>query len=71
MILKSDSEARNTQTPAILKLTRTQSIRDSLSFKKRNKKIFKLIEKPNGEVFWNDVLIKPACENRIENRKIV
>ena len=33
---------------------------------KRSKNFFKLGGKSNVEVFWNDVLIKPLCEKRVE-----
>ena len=32
---------------------------------KRTKKNFKIAEKDNGDVFWNDVFIQPLGENRI------
>ena len=32
----------------------------------QSKNFFKLEEKPNGNVFWNDVFIKPVGENRID-----
>ena len=30
-----------------------------------SKSFFKLKEKPNVEVFWNGLLFKPLCENRM------
>ena len=50
--------------PAIENITCTQSLRDTLAFmKKKDRKVLKLVEKPNGEVFWNNVLPKPLGEN--------
>ena len=32
---------------------------------KQSRNFFKLEERPDGKVFWNDVRIKPVSENRI------
>ena len=66
IVNKSDVEYGNTQTPAIENITGTQSLRDTLAFMMQSKNFFKLEEKPNGNVFWNDVFIKPVGENRID-----
>ena len=44
----------------------TQSLRDTSAFMKKSKKFFKLLQKPNGEVFWKNELNKPLGENRIK-----
>ena len=62
---KSDVEDRNSQTPAIENVTVTQSLRDTLSFMKKSKKLFKLEAKDNGSVYWNGVIIKPLGESRV------
>ena len=59
IVTKSDVEDGNTQTLAIESITVTQSLRETLTLMKRNQKFLKLVEKENGKVFWNDVLIKP------------
>ena len=38
-------------------------MRDTLTFLKRSKKIFKLEEKAKGHVFWSGVFIQPLGEN--------
>ena len=65
LVKKSDVEDGNTQTPAIEIITATQSLNDTLSFLKRNRNIFKLEEKDNGNVLWNQVVLKAKRENRI------
>ena len=65
LVKKSDFEDGNTQTPAIENITGTQSIRDILALMKRSNFFFKLEEKENGKVFWNDVFNKPLGQNRI------
>ena len=61
----SDVEDGNTQRPAKESITATQSLRDTLTPMKRSKNFYKLEEKDNGKVFWNDVFIKLSGENRI------
>ena len=45
-------------------ITGNQSSGDTLTLMKRSKKIFKLEEKSNEDLFWNDVFIQPLGENR-------
>ena len=45
IVEKSDVEDENTQTPAIETITGTKSLRDTLSFMKRNKNFSKLVIK--------------------------
>ena len=52
-------------TPAIEKITGTQSLRDTLTHMKGSKNFFKLVEKADGQVFWNKIPIKALGENRI------
>ena len=54
----------NTQTPAILNTTISNSLRDTLSFMKKSKNFFKL-KKDGNEVFWNKTPIKAFGDNRI------
>ena len=63
-----DVEDGNTQTPAMENITGIQSLLDTLPFmkKSRTSNFFKLEEKPNGRVYWIDVLIKPVRENTID-----
>ena len=63
---ESNSEDRNTEARAIQNKIGTQSLRDTLSFMKRSRRFFKLVEEPNGNEFWKGVLIKPLGENRVE-----
>ena len=65
IVKKSDVKYRNTQTPAIEKITGTQSIRDTLALMKGSKLFFKLERKDNGHVFWEKILIKTLGEKRI------
>ena len=58
-------EDGNTQTPPIENITATQSLRDALSFIKKSKNFFKLVEDDDGKVFWNKISIKAKGENRI------
>ena len=46
--------------------TGNQSIRDTLTLLKRSKNFFKLVKKVNGDVFWNNIPIKPLRGNRNE-----
>ena len=41
-----------------------QSLCDTLTLMKRSKKIFKLEEKSNEDLFWNGVFFQPLGENR-------
>ena len=43
----------------------TQSLRDTLTLKKRSKKFFILEGKSDGDVFWNDLFLKLLGEIRI------
>ena len=60
-----DVEDENTQTPARENKTGTQSLLDTLTLMKRSKNFCKLVEKSNGDVFWNGVFIQPLGENGI------
>ena len=51
----------NTQTPAIENTSTSQSLRDTLSFMKRSKNFFKLVQ-DGKEVFWNKTPIIPQGE---------
>ena len=62
-VKKSDVEDENTQTPAIQNIKGTQSLRGTLTLKKR-KNFFKKPETENGDVFWNKTVIKPLGENK-------
>ena len=53
-----------TQTPSIQNGTGAQSLGDTLTVM-RSKNFFKLVEKANGDVFWNGVHIKPIGGNGI------
>ena len=66
---KVDCEDGNTQTPAIQNIMGTQSIRDTLSFMRRSKNIFKVEEKDNADVIWINILIEPRGDNRVELQK--
>ena len=61
-------EDGNTQTPAIENITGTQSLRDTLTHMKGSKNFFKLVEKADGQVFWNKIPIKALGENRNSNK---
>ena len=61
----SDVEHGKPQTPAIENKTGTQSLRDTLSFKKRSKNFFNLREKSNGGVFWKKIPINALREKTI------
>ena len=52
-------------SPAIEKISGTQSLRDTLTLMKRSKNFLKLGEKDNGDVFWNIILIRPLGDKRI------
>ena len=65
IIKKSDVEDGITQTQAIKNITGTQSLRDTLTHMKGSKNFIKLVEKDDGQVFWNKILIKALGENRI------
>ena len=54
----------NTQTPAIENTTVSNSLRDTLSFMKKSKNVFKL-EQDGNKVLWNKIPIKALGENRI------
>ena len=43
----------------------TQPLRDFLTLMKRSKKLFKIEEKSNGDVFWNSFFIQPLGERKI------
>ena len=58
-------EDGNTQTSAIENTTTTQSLRDTLTHMKGSKTFFKLVEKADGQVFWNKIPITALGENRI------
>ena len=57
-----NSESR---TSAIENITGTQSLRDTLTHMKGSKNFFKLVEKADGQVFWNKIPLKALGENRI------
>ena len=48
----------------------TQSLRDSLALIDRSKNFFKLEEKDNGDVFWNDIFTAPLGQNRISIKDV-
>ena len=54
------------ETPLLQFKTGTQSLPDTSSFMKRSNIFFKLVQKPNGDVFWTNVLSKRAAEKIIE-----
>ena len=62
---KSEVTDGNTQTSAIENKTTSRSLFDTLAFMKTSKNFFKLIEDDVGNVFWNEVLIKPLGGNKI------
>ena len=62
---KPDSEDRSTQTAPIQIVTGTQSLRDILTLMKRSKYFFKLVEKTDGDVFWNGLHEKPLGGSKI------
>ena len=66
LVKKSHVDDRDSQTPTIGNVTVSESLRDTLAFMKGTKVFFKLEVKPNGRVYWNDVIIKPVRENTIE-----
>ena len=66
IVKKSHVEDGNTQTSAIEIITGTQSIRDTLAFRKKIRNFLKLEEKPNGRMFWNDVFIKAIGEMMVD-----
>ena len=70
IVKKSDVEDENTQTPAIQNIIGTQSLRDTLAMLKGSKNFFKSDKKSNGDVFWNDVFIRPLRENRISIKDV-
>ena len=55
----------NTLQLAIENTTGTRSLRDALSFMKQSRNFFKPEERPDGNVYWNDLRNKPVGENRI------
>ena len=57
-------EDGNKQTPAIENVTATQSLRDTLAFKKTSNDFFKPAETKDRKVFRNGVRIKPVGENK-------
>ena len=64
--IKTILQNSESQTPAIENITGTQSLCDFLTHMKGSKIFFKLVEKPDGKVYWNNVRIKPVRENTID-----
>ena len=62
---KSDFGDGITQTPAIKNIIGTPSLRGTLTHMKESENFFKLEEKDDGQVFWNEIPIKALRENRI------
>ena len=62
---KSEVIDGNTQTPAIENTNISRSLFDTLAYMKTSKNFFKLVEKEDHKVYWNEVLVKPLGENRI------
>ena len=62
---KSNVGDGNTRTSTNKIITITQSLLDTLSFGKRSKIYFKLVDKDIRDVLQNRILIKPLGENRI------
>ena len=60
---KTDFEDGNTQTPSIQNIGLTQSIRYTLTLMNRSRNLFKIIEKLNGDLFWNGIHTKQFREN--------
>ena len=66
--IKTILENSESQTPTIENINVSQSLRDTLSFMKKNKNFFKL-EQVDKQVFWNKIPITPLGENRISIKK--
>ena len=66
-LIISPKLAENNETQSIESITDTQLLHDTRSFMKRSKNFFKFAEKPNGDVYWKIVYIKPLGENGIQN----
>ena len=64
VLKKPDVEDRNTETPSIQNVAGTQSLLDTLTHMKKSVFFLKLVEKANGDVFWNGVHIKPLVRKR-------
>ena len=64
--IKTILQNSENQTPAIEIIGGTQSLRDTLTHMKGSKNFFKLVEKPDGKVYWNNVRVKPVRENTID-----
>ena len=64
-IIKESNSNNETPQLAIENITGTQSLRDTLAFMKESNFFFKIVEKPNGEFFWNNIFIEPLGEARI------
>ena len=64
-VIKESTSNNKTPQLAIQNITSTQSLRDTLSFMKKSKNISKQDGKPNGGVFWSNILTKPLREKRI------
>ena len=64
LVKKPDLEDGNNQTPAIEKTSTSQSLRDTLSFMKKSKNFFKLVQ-DGKKVFWKKTPIIPQGENRV------
>ena len=71
VVEKSEVEDGNTQTLAIQNIIGTQSSRVTSAFmilfydSEKGKKNSSIVEKDNGDVFWNNILLRPLGENRI------
>ena len=67
--IKTILENSESQTPAIDNISSSQSLRDTLSFMKKSKSFFKLIQ-DGKDVFWHKTPIKPQGENKVSIRGI-
>ena len=65
IVKNTDVEDGISQTPAIKNIPGTQSLRDTLTHMKGSRNFFELVEKDDGQVFWNKIPVKALGENRI------
>ena len=64
LLIKSNVEDRNTQTPALEQIIGIQSLRETSTLMRRSENVCKLEEKPNGDVFWKGLFLQSLGENR-------
>ena len=67
--IKTILQNSESQTPAIDNTSTSQSLRDTLSFMKKSKNFFKLVQ-DGKDVFWNKTPIIPQGENRVSIKGI-